>query len=463
MDRLENVAADVKTRAPVAVIGAGWAGCAAAVALADAGIEVALFDTAAVPGGRARRVERDGLPLDNGQHLLLGAYSETLALVDRVCGADSAKRLVLRRPLAIIPFGEDGADALTLVGRNAPGRLGLLLGLLTARGFSWRERLANLAWFRNLERADFARPSGETVAKMLDALPRRVARLLWEPLCLAALNTPAASACAQTYANVLRAAFAGPAGASDFMLPTTDLSALVPEAAAQYMMARGGALHCGARTRILRTGRDGVTLAVRDRAVPVAAVVLAVGPHQLRDAFAPEALAQNPSIDSALGLIDSLRYEPIATVWLGYATPVHLPAPLVRLDDAPGQWLVDRPDILASASVVPGRPPLGALLSAIVSAGGPHTKLAPEALASAVDAQLRRLQPALPPLAWSQSITEKRATYACTPRRAHPASLDIAPGVVLAGDYTNTEFPATLEAAVRSGNAAARSLAGRRQ
>ena len=79
-------------------------------------------------------------------------------------------------------------------------------------------------------------------------------------------------------------------------------------------------------------------------------------------------------------------------------------------------------------------------------------------LARAVDAQLRRLQPALRPCVWSQVIAEKRATYACTPRRARPAGARLAPGLYLAGDYVDAEFPATLEAAVRSGNAAAEAV-----
>ncbi len=444
-------------RGPVAVIGAGWAGCAAAVTLADAGVEVAVYEAGTLPGGRARRVERDGLPIDNGQHLLLGAYSNTLALLERVHGAAAARRSLARRPLAIVPFTAGQTDALTLQARIAPGRLGLLLGLLSARGLTLPERLSNLRWFRRLEREKFIRPAGETVARMLVPLPARVRGLLWEPLCIAALNTPIANACAQTFANVLQAAFAGgsAAGAADFVLPATDLTTLFPESAIRHVVARGGSIQYGAKARILRTDRDSVTLAVRDRAIVVTAAIISVGPHQLRAAFAPEVLDQHRSLDAALEVIDTLSYEPITTIWLGYAEPVPMPAPLVRLDDAPGQWLVDRPDVLTAAAADPARPPLRSLLAVIVSTSGPHTKLAPDALALAADAQLRRLVPTLAPLAWSQTITEKRATYACVPARARLASPALVPGLLLAGDYVNAEFPATLEAAVRSGESAA--------
>src|SRR4051794_11237438 len=179
--------------APVAIIGGGYAGCAAAVTLASAGIACAVFESADVLGGRARRVERDGFVLDNGQHLLLGAYASLLAMIDHV----GERPAYARRPLAIAPFAAQQAEALTLRARRAPGRLGMLIGLLSARGLSWGERLANIAWFRAIERAGFVRPTSETVAQLLRPLPPRVAKLLWEPLNLAALNTPASQASAQ--------------------------------------------------------------------------------------------------------------------------------------------------------------------------------------------------------------------------------------------------------------------------
>lgn len=444
------------TEAPVAIVGGGWAGCAAAVTLADAGVPATVYEAGPIPGGRARRVERAGLPLDNGQHVLLGAYAATLALMARVHGEAAARAQFVRHPLAVVPFTRGQPDALRLAVPRLPGRLGLLLGLLGARGLSMADRWANLNWFRALERAGYRRPANETVARMLAPLPPRVARLLWEPLCVAALNTPAASAAAQVFANVLREAFAGPRGASDFLLPANDLAAMLPEAAARYVEARGGRVLTGERAQVLAAERSGATVAAGGRAVIASAAIVAVGPHQLRQAFAPEALAAHPPLPAAIDALAGLAFEPIATVWLGYATPVRLAAPMTRLDDAPGQWAFDRPDVLARAG--PGSPRLAQLLAVVISASGPHTALSGDALARAVDAQLRRLDPALPPCAWSQAIVEKRATYACTRTRPRPAGPRLAPGVYLAGDYVDADFPATLEAAVRSGVAAARAL-----
>ena len=97
-------------------------------------------------------------------------------------------------------------------------------------------------------------------------------------------------------------------------------------------------------------------------------------------------------------------------------------------------------------------------MSVVISARGPHADLAHPALVGAIDAQLRHLEPGLPPLAWSQVIAERRATYACVPALERPACGRMAERVYLAGDYTYAGFPATLEAAVRSGAAAAAAL-----
>jgi squalene-associated FAD-dependent desaturase len=431
-------------RAQVAVIGGGYAGCAAAATLASRGVACLLFESAPAPGGRARRVERDGLRLDNGQHLLLGAYESTFTMLDTV----GAKRAWARRPLAIVPFSPALPDALTLQARRAPGRLGLLVGLLGMRGLTWRERFANLAWFRALERTKFVRPRGETVAQMLAPLPPRVARLVWEPLNLAALNTPAASASAQVFANVLRASFTRRGEDSDFVLPTTDLSDFFPEQAVRYVRESGGTALVETRARVASAS----TVIAGDRIYEVAATIVAVGPHQLGQAFAREYLASRPDVAARIDAVGAMRYEPIVTVWLGYPARIDLPGPVSRLDDTPGQWVIDRPDVAA------GHASVAQLLAVVVSASGPHIAMSHEDLARAADAQLRRLAPRLPACTWSFVVAEKRATYACTPDRPRAGGPRLAPGVYLAGDYVNEEFPATLEAAVRSGIAAAEAL-----
>jgi len=453
--RVENVRATAGLTLPVAVIGGGWAGCAAAVVLTRAGYAVTIFEAAPTLGGRARRVARDGLPLDNGQHLLLGAYARVLELLAIVHDDAQVAPMLARRPLTLLPFSPAQPNAITLVRREAPGSLGLAIALLRAQGLTWRERCNNLTWFLALKRQRFARPAEETVAELLAPLPNRVAQRVWAPLCLAALNTPIAFASAQVFANVLRAAFAERSDASDFILPETDLTTLFPEAASTYLGKRGGEIHLGNHARVVAADAHSATLAATDGQCSMAAAIIAVGPHQLPDAFAPGALASMSRAAAAVAATQALTYEPIVTVWLGLATPIALPAPMARLDDAPGQWIFDRPDVLARAIPNAARPPIAQLLAVIISTDGPHMKLPHAELAASVVAQIRRLSVGCGPCVWSKVIAEKRATYACKPQRARPAGPTLGPTLFLAGDYLDATYPATLEAAVRSGIAAA--------
>jgi hydroxysqualene dehydroxylase len=430
-------------RPQVAVIGGGYAGCAAAATLVAKGVRCVLFEAAPVLGGRGRRVERDGFRIDNGQHLILGAYEATFRLLDTV----GAQRKLIRRPLSISPFSSKLPEKLTLHARRAPGRLGLLVGLFAARGLTWRERLANIAWFRALERSGFARPRGETVAQLLAPLPPRVAKLLWEPLNLAALNTPVEEASAQVFANVLQASFARRGDDSDFVLPATDLSDFFPEQAARYLGQHGGTVMLATRAQVA----SATTVLADNVAHVVSAVIVAVGPHQLREAFARELVSARTDIAERVDALGAMQYEPIVTIWLAYPSRVDMPGPIARLDDTPGQWVVDRPDVAASRDVAQ-------ILAVVISASGPHMTMAHDDLARAIDAQLRRLVPTMRPCLWSFVIAEKRATYACTPDRPRAGGPRFVPGIYLAGDYVNDEFPATLEAAVRSGVAAAEAV-----
>jgi squalene-associated FAD-dependent desaturase len=436
-------------RAQVAVIGGGYAGCAAAATLAARGVACTLFETAPVLGGRARRVLRDGLRLDNGQHLLLGAYEATLALLEAI----GAPRAFARRPLAIVPFTDAVREPVHLEVRRAPGRLGLLIGLLAARGLTVRERMANLAWFRSIQRAGFVRPPDETVAQLLAPLPPRVARLLWEPLNLAALNTPADRASAQVFANVVKAAFAGRAEACDFIVPTTDLSDFLPEQAARFVSVRDGRVALATRAQVSAIGDASVSIATAGSAQVFDAAVVAVGPHQLEQALATEVADLHSELAARVDAARSLCFEAIVTVWLGYRERVEMPGPVARLDDRPGQWVFDRPDVLRASSQG-----LAQMFAVVISANGPHLDMPHEDLARAVDAQLRKLAPELPACAWSFVVAEKRATYACVTGRPRAGGPRLAPRLYLAGDYVNEAFPATLEAAVRSGVAAADAL-----
>lgn len=437
----------------VAIIGAGWAGCAAAATLVRLGHSVTVFEAASVPGGRARRVMRDGLPLDNGQHLLLGAYEQVRNLLAVVHGGDGEHGRLTRRPLAVVPPATLGHAFALRAPARGPGALALGVALLRACGLPFADRLGAAAWFTRLRLRGFCCAQGTTVAQLCASGPRSAAEALWYPLCIAALNTPPERACAQVFANVLRAAFAGPRAASDFLLAATDLTALFPEAAMRFVNEHGGNVRLRCAASVASVGETTVGIRHTTGEDSFDAAMVAVGPHQL-----DQVLGGQAAFEAACASARALSYEPIATAWLGYPAVTALPSPIVRLDDAPGQWLFDRPDVLARAEASSARPSIAQMFAVVVSTSGPHDAMSAPELAIACDAQLRRLLPGMPTLVWSQAIVERRATYACTPSRPQAPTRLPHPRVALAGDWLDGELPATLEAAVRSGVAAAFAL-----
>ena len=382
---------------------------AAAVTLAAEGARVTVLEAGSVPGGRARRIVSQGHSLDNGQHVLVGAYTELLRLMDMVGVAPDA---LLRLPLELRYASGFRFRTLAL-----PQPLGLAGGLLLAQAIPFSERLRAVRFIGSLQRRGFRCSPDRTVGELLDAGP--AARFLWEPLCVSALNTPVDRASANAFLAVLRDTIAGNAGASDLLLPRRDLSQLFPEPAAQFVERHRGEVH-------LRTSVSDVDELKRR----FDAVILAVGPHQLKTVLPSLAL--------------EFAYQPIYTCYLQYEEALKLPFPMLGLSGGLVQWVFDRGALLGER----GR------LACVISAEGPHQDLSLDELCARCHKELRAEMPGLPAVLWFRGIAEKRATIACTPSRPRPP-LEV-DGVVLAGDYTDPEYPPTLEAAVRSGVRAAR-------
>ena len=440
----------------VAVIGAGWAGCAAAVEATRLGHSVTLFESARMAGGRARRVDSsvNGQPLalDNGQHILIGAYTETLRLMQTL-GVDPGSSL-LRLPLRLqFPNGEGLAFPRSAVfaawpgGPRWPAAWQAAWGIAMARGWAWGDKASLLKLALRWRAGGFVCAPGLSVAALCKGLSPRALRGLVEPLCVSALNTPAERACAQVFLRVLQDALFGQPGGADLLLPRTDLSALLPDAALVWLAARGPAPRLGVRVQALTRSATGWQLSASGSAdldnteENFDAVLLACPP--------PEAarLATGTMADWAAQAA-GLQHEPIATVYArvvpGESAANKLPQPMLALHcsaDAPAQFVFDRGQLGGPAG----------LLAFVVSASvGDKALLSAQVLAQG-QAQLG-LQ-----LELVQTIVEKRATFACTPGLLRPAA-NIAPGLLACGDYVAGPYPATLEGAVRSGLQAARLL-----
>jgi len=401
----------------VAVIGGGWAGIAAAVELTAAGVDTTLYEAGRVLGGRARAINIDGRTLDNGQHILLGAYRDTLALMRQV-GADP-ELLLERHPLQVVdPAG------FRLALPKWPAPLNVAWGLLAATGVGWREKLATAWWMQGIKARRFRLDSDCTVAEWLDAAGQTGAlrRHLWEPLCLAALNIPAERASAQVFANVLRDSLGSARREdTDLLLPRVDLGRLLPEPAARWLVANGATLRFGTRVEGIDVTADGVAIAGENHD----AVVIATAPQHAGKLWPEAGIAYD--------------YEPIATVYLQFRAKTRLPFPLFKQSGKYGQWVVDRGN---------------GLLACVLSGHGDWETLDDNDLAAALNDELPVTENAY----WHKVIREKRATFSCRPGTPRPTCATSHPRVMLAGDYTWADYPATLEGAIRSGLRAANLL-----
>ena len=429
----------------VAVIGAGWAGMAAAMAHTQAGRQVTVFEAARTVGGRARAVAAtlpDGTAatLDNGQHILIGAYAESLRLM-RLVGVDPAAAL-LRLPLTLqFPDGQ----GLRLP--DLPPPLDALLGIARARGWSWRDKLALLRTATAWQLRGFRCAPGTSVAELCAALTPRLLAEFIDPLCVSALNTPAHQASGQVFLRVLQDSLFSGRGGSNLLLPRADLGSVFPEAAARWLQAHGAVVRTGQRAQRLEPlpgGRWRVLCGGSDSAAASFDHVTLACPSWEASRLVVD-LADTAGLAGAgpwSAQAGALRFEAITTVY-AHAPGARLTQPMLALRSAPhapAQFVFDRGQLSGHQG----------LLAFVVSAStGERAALEQRVLQQAASQLgIAGLQPV-------QTVVEKRATFACTPGLQRPAQ-QVLPGLTACGDYVDGPYPATLEGAVLSGTAVAR-------
>lgn len=459
----------------VAVLGAGWAGCAAAVEATLRGHQVTLFEAARTVGGRARRVDIASagktLALDNGQHILIGAYSETLALM-RTLGVAPETHLK-RLPLRLLFPNGDGLALPDFSGwphaLRAPASVQAGLGILGARGWRWRDKASLLNLALGWRVSNFQCSPDLSVAQLCKGLAPQAMQDLIEPLCVSALNTPAERASAQVFLRVMQDALFSAPGGSDLLLPRTDLSALLPEAALTWLLAHGQKLRIGERAESLKRNAGGwcVSTSVTQNGPENFDSVLLACPAQeaarlvdsIVDSMAEAGADPAPTRHAVAwaGLARNLQHEAIATVYAQALSPeTTAPGTVAKPNEAslPQAMLALRSSPHEPAQFVFDRGQLGGpagLLAFVVSASHENK----DKISAQVLAQGQR-QLGLP-LTLLQTIVEKRSTFACTPGLQRPPQR-IEPGLLACGDYIEGPYPATLEGAVRSGLQAARYL-----
>ena len=417
----------------IAIIGAGWAGMAAAVEATLAGHHAIVLEATHAIGGRARGLKGiifndQPVNLDNGQHILIGAYSETLRLMQRV-GVDPAAAL-LQQPMTLLFPDRKG-----LRFPAWPTPLDALAGIVMARGWTLADKWSLLRVATGWQLRRFQCAPQLSVAQLCQGVSQRVMAELIEPLCVSALNTPADRASAQVFLRVMKDALFGVQGGSNLLLPRVDLSALFPEAAATWLTERGGELRLGSRVESVTA--QGAQWQVLGEVFD--AVIFATSASESTRALINSAQVAPKSIATQIQqwaqVTRVLQFEAIATVY-AWAEGAALPHPMLTLRSSarePAQFVFDRGQLGGPAGL------LAFVVSA--SAGGRETLQAQVLLQAQTQLGLT--------LEAVQAIVEKRATFACTPALQRPTQY-IAPGLFACGDYVEGPYPATLEGAVRS-------------
>ena len=435
-------------RQRIAIIGGGWAGMAAAVQLQGQGHQITIWEASRTWGGRARALALQGPDgstwmVDNGQHILIGAYQACLQLMQTV-GVESAQ--ALQR----LPLDLRYADGTGLQLPDVPPPWDAAWGIARAKGWSWREKLALLRTASRWQRQRFTCDVQATVADLCHGLPERLMQDFVDPLCISALNLPADQASGRIFLRVLQDGLFSGKGGSNLLIPRCDLSSLFPAPAAAWLQAQGAQLHLGERVHTIAWQADNQAWLVNER--PFDVVVLATPCTQaatLIERAALPAHAQAAALQWA-ATAHALPHTAIATVYAYTRARLHagrlLPAPMVALRSgtaAPAQFAFDKVQLGGPAG----------LLALVVSASeGDNAAIQAQVMAQA------RAQLNLPDLQPLKTVIDKRATFACTPQVQRP-SAQIAPGLWACGDYVDGPYPATLEGAVRSGIQIAQAIA----
>ncbi len=433
------------TNFDVAVIGAGFAGLSAATALAEAGARVVVLEARPGLGGRASSFvdPATGEHVDNGQHILMGCYQETLRFLARIGTAD---RVRWQSSLAVSMIDSRGHES-TLRLPAAASPLHLLGGVFAWDALTWRERLSVLRIGAALRTSASSPLHSGTVREWLmrHGQAARLCELLWEPLALAALNQSIDRAAARHFVVVLQKMFGPDPAAASLLLAAVPLNELYAERSREWVRQRGGDVRVNAPAHVRLSADRIAGLRIRDEHIDVPTVIAAVPWFAFASLFddPPASLAETIRHATALGS------SAIVTVNLWFDRPV-IDRSLVGLPGRAFQWVFDKAAIFGNDT---------SHLS-LVSSGA--TAMAADSNDELIARALSELRQAIPAagiatLRQASAVRERRATFSLAPDAApRPQTQTAIDGLLLAGDWIDTGLPATIESAVVSGHNAAR-------
>lgn len=433
----------------VIVIGGGLAGLAAATKLVADGTKVTLLEARARLGGATFSFDRDGLTVDNGQHVLLRCYTEYLEFLSRIGVRDKITIQDRFRIPVVHSNGKHGE--LYRTGLPAPLHLGAALSRYGLLSMGDRARVGLAVAVLRTLKLDDPKLDNRSFGSWLAQYGQRKDAIdaLWNLVTVAALNTDADDASLALCAMVFRTALLDRADAADIGVPQVPLSELHGDPAARYLENRGADVRLRTAARAVRADGDGYQVDIDGATLTADAVVLAV-PSDAVSGLLPEGALAEPEAPAKLGS------APIVNVHAVYDARVTEHS-FVAIVGSPVQWVFDRTDI--------SKVPNGQYLAVSLSAAGEWIDEPVARLREVFLPELARLFPKASPARCTEFFVtrERRATFHQSPGSARwrQKAQTLLPGCVLAGAWTATGWPDTMEGAVRSGNEAARIVEAR--
>lgn len=423
------------------IVGAGWAGLACAYELSKAGHSVKIIEAAPQIGGRARKIRFNEHELDNGQHLVIGAYKTLRAILRELHLQESELFRIM--PMQLIVHS---TKTIRLKLPRIPAPFNFGLGLLSARQIPWRDKLKIINFITQLKKIGYRLQKDCTVLECLKNYHQStlVIEHLWEPIAIAAMTTSIEVASAQVFINILQELLQE-SSASDWYFPTVDLSKLLPDHLANSLQKNNGQIIFNQSVKNLTLENDKcISIASNKYFWSADNIVLATTPWQTAELCKPHS-----NLQVLQHTLSQFHYEPITTVYLIFDQPVALHYPMLGLINSPCHWIFDRafshqPNILSA--IITGKKAL-ALTDKI-------------ALEQTILSDLRKYFPNLPNPIACKIICEKRAAFSCdvATQSIRPKARTPIRNLWLTGDYLQTGLPATLEGALLSGKQTAREI-----
>jgi len=439
------------------VIGGGLAGLSAACALVERGITVTLIERRNYLGGRAFSFidPRTGMELDNGQHVFLRCCTEYIDFLKKI---EAFAQTTLQQRLHVTVADRDGKRGVLSSTRFLPAPLDVLPSLLLYRHLGPMDRFRVIRGMMSIRRTNRERERERLESMSFrDWLLQhgqndRTIAALWELITLPILNDTIAAVSANMGIMAFQDSLLAGKGMADLGYSRVGLSTLVSDGARRFIESRGGRLIMGRRVSDLQIENSRVTgVRVGEETISADALICAVPWDGL------ERLLTREDTDTPLNSINppQLEWAPIVGLHIGFDRPV-MDEPFLTVVDSPIQWIFNRSLMQESADA-------NSHLLVSISAAWREASMTEDELRDMAEAELRAVLPetATSSMTYFRVVKQPQATFRCLPgiQDLRPAQSTAVPGLFLAGDWTQTGWPATMESAVRSGNLAATAVA----